>query len=97
MPSGHAECQATRPAARRSPDSRICTLLSPSTLFLSSSQCLKPSGKALVAAKTYYFGVGGGTQAFKAAVQTGGLAVSRDLLIDDPKSVQREIIELTRT
>jgi hypothetical protein len=47
-------------------------------LALDALQCLKPQGGvALVAAKTLYFGVGGGTQAFaKVVEEDGGSLVS---------------------
>lgn len=38
--------------------------------------CLGPGGVALVAAKTYYFGVGGGTREFEAVVASDGEFIS---------------------
>jgi len=48
-----------------------------------------------VAAKSYYFGVGGGTAAFRALVQAeGALRVRTAAVLDDGASVKREILEL---
>ena len=48
-----------------------------------------------VAAKTYYFGVGGGVHSFRAAVAAdGALCAETVLQIDDGASNMREIIEL---
>jgi hypothetical protein len=60
-------------------------------------QCLqKPSGRAIVAAKSYYFGVGGGVAAFKAVVEAEALfSISHLKTIRDDSSNIREIIELT--
>jgi hypothetical protein len=50
---------------------------------------------AFVAAKTYYFGVGGGTAAFRALVEKdGAMAVTPVAVIDDGASNKREILEL---
>ena len=59
-------------------------------------QSLRPgTGVAYVAAKTYYFGVGGGTAAFRRLVDAGGvLAVRTVAVLDDGVSVKREILEL---
>lgn len=61
------------------------------------SQCLKPGGQALVAAKQYYFGVGGSVATFKEMVSKGAdfdSAVVRR--IDDGASNVREVLMLTR-
>lgn len=60
-------------------------------------QCLKPGGAALVAAKSYYFGVGGGTREVRECLsQSPTLLVERSMEIEDPGSVQREILVLRR-
>lgn len=50
---------------------------------------------ACVAAKSYYFGVGGGTAAFRRLVQAEGRLMARTVeVLDDGTSVKREILEL---
>ena len=60
-------------------------------------QCLRPgAGQAWIAAKSYYFGVGGGTAAFKALLAMDGTFNSRlAAVIDDGASNKREILVLT--
>ncbi|KNE61969.1 hypothetical protein AMAG_07233 [Allomyces macrogynus ATCC 38327] len=56
---------------------------------------LAPSGRALVAAKTFYFGVGGGVRAFESRVAARGkmnVHVAREITSG---GVRREILELT--
>ena len=62
-----------------------------------SLQCLRPGvGQAWVAAKSYYFGVGGGTAAFKSLLTIDGTFESRlAAVIDDGASNKREILVLT--
>jgi hypothetical protein len=58
---------------------------------------LKPDGFALVAAKTHYFGVGGGSLAFRRLVETQQpqLMVAKSVAeVRDGSSVLREILEL---
>ena len=60
-------------------------------------QALKPGGIALVAAKTHYFGVGGGSLAFRRLVerQQPQLMVAQTVAeVGDGSSVLREILEL---
>ena len=58
-------------------------------------QGLAPGGVALIAAKTYYFGVGGGTAAFVDLVnKEGGMRVATVATLDDGASNKREILEL---
>lgn len=60
-------------------------------------QALKPGGRALVAAKTYYFGVGGSTAAFKQRVQAlGGFQAQTFAVEGKDVSLQREIIMLRK-
>ena len=60
-------------------------------------QALKVGGKALVAAKVYYFGVGGSSQGFKTMARSrGNLAVDDIKEIDDGSSNRREIFCLTK-
>lgn len=60
------------------------------------TQCLRPGGEALVAAKTYYFGVGGGTREFETRVARGRvLRVERVAEFKDGASNVREILRLT--
>lgn len=61
-------------------------------------QCLRPgTGKALIAAKSYYFGVGGGTATFRALLAIDGtFTVSTAATIDDGASNKREILLLTQ-
>ena len=60
------------------------------------AQSLKPGTcVAYVAAKSYYFGVGGGTAAFRRLVEARGvLTVRMAAVLDDGTSVKREILEL---
>ena len=61
------------------------------------AQALKPGGQALVAAKTYYFGVGGSTNAFKQTVEADGFFSVKSLAVEGGgPSIQREIIVLHR-
>ncbi|CAN7996382.1 unnamed protein product [Ixodes hexagonus] len=55
----------------------------------------KPHGLILVAAKTCYFGVGGGTRQFEEALASDGTFESRVVFVTDT-GVQREILELRR-
>ena len=59
-------------------------------------QCLKrPSGVAYIAAKSFYFGVGGGVAAFLELVQRdGGLSGAVVKVINNGQSNRREIIKL---
>jgi predicted nicotinamide N-methyase len=54
----------------------------------------RPSGRVLLAAKTYYFGVGGGTRQFEALLRGEGLLASRVVYVCT-EGVKREILELT--
>lgn len=56
-------------------------------------KAIKPTGIVLVAAKTCYFGVGGGTRLFEDALATDGFFSSRVVFVMD-SGVQREILEL---
>ena len=60
-------------------------------------QCLAPGGVAYVAAKTYYFGVGGGSLAFTHQVEEqvpARMSVTRVAAVDDGMGNKREILEL---
>jgi protein-histidine N-methyltransferase len=59
-------------------------------------QCLKkPSGVCYVAAKTFYFGVGGGIAAFLSLVkESEDMEAHPVKVIDDNSSVRREILIL---
>eukprot|EP00178_Gracilaria_changii_P023339 TRINITY_DN70702_c0_g1_i1.p2 TRINITY_DN70702_c0_g1~~TRINITY_DN70702_c0_g1_i1.p2 ORF type:complete len:294 (+),score=69.64 TRINITY_DN70702_c0_g1_i1:52-882(+) len=63
-------------------------------------RCLHPRGVALVAAKTYYFGVGGGTAAFRQALQCAMSKHAVQLQVDvvreirDGQSNVREIVRI---
>lgn len=59
------------------------------------ARCLKDSGKILLAAKTCYFGVGGGTREFDDVVAKDGTFESKVVFVTDT-GVQREILELQR-
>lgn len=67
------------------------------SLYAAIKACLRPgSGAALVAAKSYYFGVGGGTAAFARLVQDDGCYECRAVaVLDDGLSNKREILALT--
>jgi SAM-dependent methyltransferase len=57
--------------------------------------CMKRDGICLLAAKSFYFGVGGGVRGFQNIVELDGTLCYRSLLvIDDGKSNRREILEL---
>lgn len=70
-----------------------CSSASPTLLL----QVLRPPhGIALVAAKSHYFGVGGGTASFAAAVAADGtLEVARVWVMEDGASNKREILQLS--
>lgn len=54
----------------------------------------KRTGVAYLAAKTYYFGVGGGLRAFEALVRADG-ALRTETLWTSTENVQREILKIT--
>ncbi|XP_037563784.1 histidine protein methyltransferase 1 homolog [Dermacentor silvarum] len=56
-------------------------------------KAIKHTGIVLVAAKTCYFGVGGGTRLFEDALAVDGFFTSRVVFVTD-SGVQREILEL---
>ena len=60
-------------------------------------QVLKPgTGVAYVAAKTYYFGVGGGTRQFEQLLDSdGALSHEKVFSADDGSSNLREVLKLT--
>jgi len=59
------------------------------------SHCLAPHGLALIAAKRYYFGIGGGTEALKIRVDSLGLMEWKvEKIFEDGKSNIREIVTL---
>jgi len=60
------------------------------------ARLLRPGGVALVAAKTYYFGVGGGIRDFERAARECGLAVGPLRRYSDGASNVREIVCATR-
>ena len=63
-----------------------------------STQALKPDGIALVAAKTYYFGLGGGSLAFKRLMQqqqTNQMTAQTVAEVKDGASNLREIFEVS--
>lgn len=54
-----------------------------------------PHGVALVAAKSHYFGVGGGTAGFAAAVKADGTLEAQQVWVcEDGASNKREILKL---
>lgn len=67
------------------------------SLFRCIKAALRPgTGTAYVAAKSYYFGVGGGTAAFAELVQRDGAYRCRTVaVVDDGLSNKREVLELT--
>lgn len=66
------------------------------SLYRAIKACLRPGrGTALVAAKSYYFGVGGGTAAFARLVRDdGAFSCEQVAVIDDGLSNKREILRL---
>jgi len=74
------------------------TIYAPATmprLLSLLTHCLSPTGVALVAAKSFYFGVGGGTEEFRGAVRAGGVLQARTVdRQQDGASNVREILEL---
>lgn len=76
----------------------IYNLESVPQLLAAFDSCLKPEGFILVAAKSYYFGVGGGVASFKRAVEKNGqfqsVVIAR---VDDGRSNIREVMLLRRT
>lgn len=66
-------------------------------LLAAFNRCLSPAGVILVAAKSYYFGVGGGVASFKKAIDADGLFKCAVLArVDDGKSNIREVLLLRR-
>lgn len=49
-----------------------------------------------IAAKTYYFGVGGGTRQFEKVVKEDG-TFDVEVVWKNPKGLQREILKLSRS
>jgi hypothetical protein len=66
------------------------------TLVLAARQVLQPPhGVVLVAAKSYYHGVGGGTAAFtKLVLADGVLECSQVWQLDDGVTGKREVLQL---
>eukprot|EP00898_Chlorokybus_atmophyticus_P003845 jgi/Chlat1/4461/Chrsp29S04417 len=60
-------------------------------------KCLRrPHGYALIAAKSYYFGVGGGTKQFRSMMEAEGVFMVKSIVkISDGVSNMREVLELT--
>lgn len=56
---------------------------------------LSSNGVIFVAAKTHYFGVGGGTRKFEKAVEKNGL-FSSEVCWKSTGGIQREILKITR-
>ena len=67
-------------------------------MLIALLQCLRPrTGQAWLAAKSYYFGVGGGTAAFRALIaEDGALNASTAAVCDDGASNKREVLLLTQ-
>ena len=63
-------------------------------LLAAIAAALRPSGCALVAAKSYYFGVGGGAAQFAAAAERHSLSVRVVARFSDGASNVREIMRL---
>ncbi|KAL6782142.1 hypothetical protein ACKKBF_B10815 [Auxenochlorella protothecoides x Auxenochlorella symbiontica] len=76
----------------------IYSLSSMPYLLACIDTALRSGGQALVAAKSYYFGVGGSSNAFKNAVEAKGGFSIRSLAVEGGgASIQREIIVLQKT
>ncbi|BDA46890.1 Histidine protein methyltransferase 1 homolog [Coccomyxa sp. Obi] len=75
----------------------IYSLDSQQQLLSCIKQCLRPTtGQAWIAAKSYYFGVGGGTASFIRLVEKGStFNVEAVDVINDGASNKREILRLT--
>ena len=60
-------------------------------------RCLKPDGKVLIAAKSHYFGVGGGTGSFKSYLEAnrGEIGLKHSIVSTINSGVTREILMLT--
>jgi hypothetical protein len=65
----------------------------PELYSLLKATVARPHGVALVASKTYYFGVGGGTRDFCAMVERDGHFTARTVF-ESSGGVRREVIEL---
>jgi hypothetical protein len=75
----------------------IYNLRSAEQLLRGADACLAEGGTLLLAAKSHYFGVGGGLAAFKQLVQRHGrFAVTKVVRIDDQGGNVREILHLRR-
>jgi hypothetical protein len=74
----------------------IYSLAAMRSLYRCIKACLRPgTGLAYVAAKSYYFGVGGGTAALADMVERDGAYRCRTVaVVDDGLSNKREILEL---
>lgn len=58
-------------------------------------RCLEAEGKAMLAAKTYYFGVGGGTHSFRTFVEEKSSVLKSQSVKRTDTSVPREILQLS--
>lgn len=76
-----------------SADTIYCTASQP-RLLAALAAALRPRGAALVAAKSYYFGVGGGAAQFAADAQRHGLTARVVARFSDGASNVREILRL---
>ena len=67
------------------------------SLYRCIKACLRPTtGVAYIAAKSYYFGVGGGTAAFRKVVEADGcFDCQLAAVLDDGQSNKRELLRLT--
>lgn len=73
----------------------IYSIESSRDLHTTLAKCTRPGGCVYVAAKTYYFGVGGGTLSFTNLVNEKGLFSIQSVWKSDT-GVSREILKLTR-
>jgi hypothetical protein len=73
----------------------IYSLKAISSLLQAVKSCLRrPGGRALIAAKAFYFGVGGGVDAFREEVRKDGVLEVETVLVVEDESIRREILQL---
>lgn len=83
-------------------DTKYDVILTSETIYNTENYCkilnvfktkLKSDGVAFVAAKTYYFGVGGGCRDFEKLIKDDGILESEIVLVVS-ENVQREILKV---
>ncbi len=74
----------------------IYSLGSQDSLLALLSKCLRPEGRVLLAAKTHYFGVGGGLRQFEERLEAHAGRWEFKTVWRTEQGVKREILEITK-